>query len=287
MAIAAAQVKELRQRTGSGMMECKKALVQTDGDIEAAIEWMRKNGLAKADKKAGRIAAEGRVAIEISGDKAVLVEINSETDFVANGDVFQNFAADVAKAALVAADMDALNGTIITGGETIDNTRREMISKLGENISVRRFDSVSGPVVGYYAHGAKIGVVVALEGGNVDLAKDVAMHIAAAQPRCVTPDEVAPEVVAKEREILIEQAAQSGKPPEIIEKMIEGRMKKWLAEITLVGQSFIKDPDITVAKLLAKSDAKVLSFVRFEVGEGIEKKQDDFAAEVMAQVRGG
>ncbi len=287
MAIAAAQVKELRERTGSGMMECKKALVQTEGDIEAAIEWMRKNGLAKADKKAGRIAAEGRVAIETSGDKAVLVEINSETDFVANGDVFQNFAAEVAKAALVAADMDSLNATTIAGGETIDNTRREMISKLGENIGVRRFETVSGPVVGSYAHGAKIGVVVAMEGGSSDLAKDVAMHIAAAQPRCVTPEEVDPEVVAKEREILIEQAAQSGKPPEIIEKMIEGRMKKWLAEITLVGQSFIKDPDVTVGKLLGKADAKVLSFVRFEVGEGIEKKQEDFAAEVMAQVRGG
>ena len=289
MAISAAQVKELRERTGSGMMECKKALVKADGDIEAAIEDMRKNGLAKADKKAGRIAAEGRVVININGGKGTIAEVNCETDFVANGDEFKAFAEGVAVAASNAADgdLDAVNNATLANGETVDTVRRGMISKLGENMSVRRFSSIEGPVVGGYSHGVKIGVVVALEGGDETLARDIAMHVAASQPRCVSPDEMPAEEVEKERGILIEQAQQSGKPPEIIEKMIVGRVAKWLGEITLVGQPFVKDPDVKVGKLLEQNNAKVLGFVRYEVGEGIEKKEENFAEEVMAQVRGG
>lgn len=294
MNISASLVKELRERTGSGMMECKKALVETNGDIEAAVELMRKAGLAKADKKAGRIAAEGIIALAISADghTGVLVEVNSETDFVSRGDDFTGFAANVAQRALVGkpASLDELVKLPIekSGGDTIEQTRQQLVAKIGENISVRRFTTLGAPdaTVGSYLHGTRIGVLVELKGGNVDVAKDVAMHIAASRPVCVRPEEVSAETVEKEREIYTAQAAESGKPAEIVKKMVEGRVSKYLKEVSLLGQPFVKDPDTTVEQLLKKNNAQVTRFARFEVGEGIEKKVDNFAEEVMAQVRG-
>ena len=289
--ISASMVKELRERTGAGMMECKKALTESQGDLDLAVENMRKSGLAKADKKAGRVAAEGRIAIEAAEHAVAMVEVNCETDFVANGDEFGGFAAAVAKAVLAGApaDMAALNDTPITGSETVDVARRNLVAKIGENMTVRRFGlyKSKGTVLGSYAHGTRIGVLVELKGGDARLAKDVAMHVAASRPLCVRPSEVSAELLEKEREIIRAQSADSGKPAAIIEKMVEGRLKKFLAEVTLLGQPFVKDPEQTVEKLLAKSGAEVLRFTRFEVGEGIEKKQEDFAAEVMAQARRG
>jgi len=291
MGITAAQVKELRERTGSGMMECKKMLVETGGDIEAAIEMMRKSGMAKADKKAGRVAAEGIIVLRASDDgkSGAIVEVNSETDFVAKGDDFTGFAGEVADIVLASqpADVDALLASAMGEG-TVNETRQALIAKIGENINVRRFASYSSDagVVGGYLHGVRIGVVVEMEGGDAALAKDVAMHIAASRPLAVSAADVSPEVLEKEKAIFSAQAAESGKPAEIIEKMVEGRIRKYLAEITLEGQSFVKDPDTTVGKLLEKSGAKVIRFERLEVGEGIEKKEEDFAAEVMAQVKG-
>ena len=291
MQITAAMVKELRERTGSGMMECKKALQETDGDLETAIENMRKSGLAKADKKAGRTAAEGLVIIALSDDKkeASIVEINCETDFVSGGDDFKAFTSSVANAALKEspADIDALVALTIDGGKTIEETRQAMVAKIGENIQVRRFERVSTDgQFGSYLHGVRMGVLVEMENGNDDLIKDIAMHIAASNPACVDEDQVPAEMLEKEKAILVAQAKESGKPDEIIEKMIVGRIKKYLAEITLVGQPFVKDPDQTVAKLLKSAGATVKSFYRFEVGEGIEKKQENFADEVMAQING-
>jgi elongation factor Ts len=290
MAITASLVKELRERTGSGMMECKKALVETDGDIEAAIEQMRKSGLAKADKKADRVAAEGQVTIALSDDRktAAMVEINSETDFVAKGDDFAGFAQGVAEQILAddPADLEAVNGLEVDG-EAADDRRKALVAKLGENIQIRRFVRIAtSGVIGAYRHGERIGVLVELEGGNEELARDLAMHVAASQPTCVDESQVDEATLEKEREIFRAQAAESGKPPEIVEKMIEGRLRKFLAEITLVGQPFVKDPDQTVGQLLKKEDAKVVRFERMEVGEGIEKEEADFAAEVMAQVKG-
>jgi elongation factor Ts len=293
MSITAAMVKELRQRTGSGMMECKKALVETDGDLEVAIENMRKSGMAKADKKAGRIAAEGIIKVATSGDGTItsVVEINSETDFVSKGDDFIDFASSVANT-LVNNDVsgvDALNGTAVVGESvTVDEKRRALIAKVGENINVRRFQTIktAGTIVGSYMHGIRIGVLVELEGGSVKLAKDIAMHVAAIKPMCISEADVPAEDIEKEKEIFRAQALESGKPPEIVEKMIVGKVKKFLKEVTLIGQPFVKDGDVTVEQLLASNNAKVLSFVRFEVGEGIEKKEEDFASEVMAQVRG-
>ena len=293
MAITAALVKELRERTGSGMMECKKTLVETNGDIEAAIELMRKKGMAKADKKADRIAAEGvtMVARSDDGKKAVVVEINCETDFVAKGDDFQAFAKLVTERAL-AVNADSaetlLAATSQEGGSaTIEDSRKELIAKIGENITVRRAALVEASgVVGAYLHGSRIGVLVALEGGNEELARDIAMHVAANNPACISEQDVAPELIEKEKEIFSAQAAESGKPAEIIEKMVVGRIAKFLKEITLVGQPFVKDPDQTVEKLLASNGAKVESFVRIEVGEGIEKKEENFVEEVMAQAKG-
>jgi elongation factor Ts len=290
MQITAAMVKELRERTGSGMMECKKALTETDGDIDAAIENMRKSGLAKADKKAGRVAAEGRIAIKISDDgkAAVIAEVNCETDFVSGGDDFLAFVNEVAAAALAnkPESVAALVELAIDGGQTIEEKRKEMVSKIGENIQVRRFEimQLDAGKFGSYLHGTRIGVLLGMENGNDDLIKDVAMHIAASKPTCVTEDQVPAELLAKEREILIAQAQDSGKPQEIIEKMVDGRIRKYLAEITLVGQPFVKDPDKTVGALLKEEGAEVTGFVRYEVGEGIEKKQENFADEVMAQV---
>lgn len=291
MAITAALVKQLRERTGSGMMECKKALVEADGDIDVAIENMRKSGLAKADKKAGRVAAEGQIAIAVSddGSQAAMVEVNSETDFVSKGDDFSQFAQGLAQKVLQESpdDVDALNATDLDG-QSVEETRKALVAKLGENIQVRRFVRMaSSGVVGSYRHGERIGVLVELEGGDADLARDLAMHIAASRPECVSEDDVDPTLVEKEREIFRAQAAESGKPPEIVEKMIEGRIRKFLGEITLVGQPFVKDPDQTVGKLLEAKGAKVNQFARMEVGEGIEKEEADFAAEVMAQVKGG
>jgi len=290
MQITAAMVKELRERTGSGMMECKKALQEVDGDIDAAIENMRKSGLAKADKKAGRIAAEGRIAINISDDgkTAVISEVNCETDFVSGGDDFLGFANQVAAVALEnrPESIEALVELAIDGSQSIEEKRKEMVSKIGENIQVRRFEimSLEAGAFGSYLHGTRIGVLLGMENGNDELIKDVAMHIAASKPSCVTEDQVPADVLAKEREILIAQAQDSGKPQDIIEKMVDGRIRKYLAEITLVGQPFVKDPDKTVGALLKDEGASVTDFVRYEVGEGIEKKQENFADEVMAQV---
>ncbi len=291
MAITASQVKELRQRTGAGMMECKKALVECDGDIEAAIDHMRKTGLAKADKKASRVAAEGTVTIKVSADakKIAILEVNSETDFVSGGEDFNNFANEVCDIILAQApaDVDALMALNMANGETVDTACRTLVAKIGEKISVRRFSlNTTEGTFSSYSHGVRIGVIVEMNGGDDALGKDVAMHIAATNPVCVSEEQVPAENLAKEKEIFIGQAKESGKPDNIIEKMIEGRMKKYLKEITLVGQPFVKDPDMTVEKLLSSNNASVASFCRYEVGEGIEKAEDNFAEEVMAQVRG-
>ncbi|HEC16248.1 MAG TPA: elongation factor Ts [Sedimenticola sp.] len=294
MAITASLVKELRERTGSGMMECKKALVETGGDIEAAIELMRKSGQAKAAKKAGRTAAEGLIVIKTSADgkRAAMVEVNCETDFVAKDDNFTSFADAVAERALDggAADVDALlNGPLHEGEETTINTAREaLVAKIGENMNVRRFvrfESQNG-FIASYSHGARIGVLVEMEGGDETLGKDIAMHVAASNPTCVAAEDVPADLLEKEREIFRAQALESGKPENIVDKIVDGRVRKYLSEITLLGQAFVKDPDITVGKLLDGAGARVVRFQRFEVGEGIEKKTENFAEEVMAQVRG-
>jgi elongation factor Ts len=286
MSVTASLVKELRERTGAGMMECKKALVETGGDIEAAAEHLRTTGQAQAEKKAGRIAAEGRVEIATdSAGKAVLLEVNCETDFVAKDDNFLNFATNAADLTLSsgAADVDAL---LAADGGSLEEARKALIVKIGENIAVRRFEllDVQGGL-GQYTHGTRIGVIVDVQGGDEELRKDVAMHIAAAAPLCISEADVPAEQLERERRILTEQSEQEGKPPEIVAKMVEGRLRKFLGEVTLLGQPFVKDPDITVGKLLSQNGASVLSFARIEVGEGIEKKQEDFAAEVEAQVR--
>lgn len=289
--ISASLVKELRERTGSGMMECKRALVETQGDIEAAIEYMRKNGMAKADKKAGRVAAEGQIGVGIADDgrTASMVEVNSETDFVAKNPDFAGFVQTLADQVLQGdpADLAALLAMTVDG-QTIEDKRKALVSKLGENIQIRRFERYNTPgVIGAYRHGERIGVLVELvDGGDIELARDIAMHVAASRPICVNETDVDAELIAKEREIFIAQAADSGKPPEIIEKMVEGRIRKFLSEIALVGQPFVKDPDATVGKLLKNKGASCVRFARLEVGEGIEKETGDFAAEVMAQVKG-
>jgi len=291
MNITADAVKQLRERTGAGMMECKKALVETKGDLDAAAELMRKQGLAKADKKATRVAAEGVVAVARAGDSqaAALVEVNCETDFVAREQDFRAFAQAVAECALARkpADLAALGEAPLASGESVEERRRNLIAKIGENISVRRFAVLSSPeFLGAYVHGTRIGALVAIEGGTASLAYDLAMHVAASNPKYVSSAQVPAEVVAKERDILTSQAQSEGKPPEIVAKMVEGRLRKVLAEITFTGQPFVKDPDVTVEKLLKGAGARVVAFERFEVGAGIEKKPDDFVAEVMAQVKG-
>ena len=287
MAITASMVKELRERTGAGMMECKKALVEADGDLDAAAEALRKAGAAKADKKAGRVAADGRVVIKADGNKAVIVEVNSETDFVAKDENFAAFAEAVADVVLATGETDPGNlaGQDIGDGRTVETARTELIQKVGENISVRRAEVAEsdGPI-GYYTHGARIGAVVTLEGGSEELARDIAMHVAAINPVCIDETGVPAETLETEKRIFTEQAQASGKPAEIIEKMVTGRVAKFLKEITLVGQPFVKDPDTTVGKLLKGADAKATAFVRFEVGEGIEKKEENFADEVMKQI---
>ncbi|HSG12192.1 MAG TPA: translation elongation factor Ts [Gammaproteobacteria bacterium] len=296
MAITAAQVKELRERTGSGMMECKKALTDADGDLDVAIEALRKAGMAKADKKASRIAAEGLVVIEMSDDNktAAVVEVNCETDFVAKKDDFQAFASSIAKRVLAdnPADIDALLAMPLNDGDatTIEDARKALIATIGENITVRRFMRIeTSGLLAAYAHGVRIGVLVELDGGDANLGKDLAMHIAAHDPRpvCVSEDQVPAELIEGERNIFTAQARESGKPDNIIEKMIEGRIRKYLGEITLLGQSFVKNPDLTVGQLLEQAGARVSRFERIELGEGIEKKSENFADEVMAQVKGG
>lgn len=293
MAITAALVKELRERTGSGMMECKKALVEANGDIDAAIEAMRKAGLAKADKKADRVAAEGVIAIESNADNsaAVMLEVNSETDFVAKADDFVNFVAQLAKTVLAAkpADLAALLALPLnSNGDTVDSVRQSLIAKIGENIQVRRFVLLEADngIIGTYRHGDRIGTMVKLTGADLDLARDLAMHVAASRPQAVSADQISEDLLAKERDIVATQARDSGKSEDIVEKMIEGRMSKFVNEISLLGQAFVKDPDITVEKLVKQANATVESFECFEVGEGIEKKVDNFAEEVMAQARG-
>jgi elongation factor Ts len=292
MAITAEMVKELRERTGAGMMECKKALTETNGDLDAAVDVLRKSGVAKAEKRAGKAASEGLVIIKTSADgKTVgIVEVNSETDFVSKGDDFQNFAEAVAKRIMTAkpANRDALLQQKLTdaGSDTIEAAIKNLTAKIGEKIDVRRFTIVHAKgTVGSYMHGNRIGVVVDIEGGDDELRKDIAMHIAASRPLCVDESQVAPEIIAKEKEIYTAQAADSGKPADIIEKMVMGRVKKYLKEVTLLGQPFVKNPEQTVEQLLKAAKAKVHSFMRYEVGEGIEKKTEDFAAEVMAQVK--
>jgi elongation factor Ts len=289
--ITADAVKQLRERTGAGMMECKKALVETKGDLDAAAELMRRQGLAKADKRAARVAAEGVVVIAKSADArtAALVEVNCETDFVAREQEFRAFAQAVAECALAAkpASLTALNEAKLPSGESVDERRRGLVAKIGENISVRRFALLSAAEhLGAYVHGTRIGALVAVKGGAASLAYDLAMHVAASNPRYLSAAQVPAEVVAKEREILTEQARGEGKPPEIVAKMVEGRLRKALSEITLTGQPFVKDPDVTIEKLLKGARAEVVAFERFEVGAGIEKKSDDFVADVMAQVKG-
>ncbi|MBK1692310.1 translation elongation factor Ts [Ectothiorhodospira mobilis] len=291
MQISASMVKELREITGAGMMECKKALTAAGGDMDAAIEQMRKSGAAKAVKKADRVAAEGRIVVSASGDghRAAIVEVNCETDFVAKDEHFQAFSQQVADQVLAhePADVDALMA--LSGEEgTLEETRAALVAKIGENVQVRRFELVGGAdsVLGHYLHGARIGVVVELEGGDESLARDLAMHIAASHPVCVDESQVPQELLEKEKAIFRSQAEESGKPAEIIEKMISGRIKKYLSEITLVGQPFVKDPDQAVGKLLEQAGARVRRFIRYEVGEGIEKKSENFAEEVMAQAKG-
>ena len=291
MAITASMVKELRERTGAGMMECKKMLTETNGDMEAAIDTMRKSGAAKADKKAGRIAAEGKVVITVSDDgkEASIIEVNCETDFVAKDENFVGFVTAAGASVLSdkPADVAALSALPLDSGETVEETRANLVAKIGENMQVRRFELLSSEgQVCAYNHGVRIGVAVAITGGDEALGKDVAMHIAASRPTCISEDQVPAELLEKEKEILVAQAQDSGKPMEIIEKMVEGRMRKFLSEITLVGQPFVKDPDQTVGQLLKAAGAEVTAYTRYEVGEGIEKKEEDFAAEVMAQVKG-
>ncbi|AWL12611.1 Elongation factor Ts [Saliniradius amylolyticus] len=285
MAVTAALVKELRERTGAGMLDCKKALVETNGDIDQAIENMRKSGQAKAAKKSGRITAEGVILTKVEGGQAVMVELNCETDFVARDDSFLKFGDQIVELVMSQkpADVEALNALELNGS-TVEKTREELIAKIGENISVRRFTIVEGDNLGAYTHGSRIGVLTVLKGGDDELAKDVAMHVAASQPQFVKPEQVPAEVVEKEKAIQIDIAMQSGKPAEIAEKMVAGRMKKFTGEISLTGQPFVKDPSMSVGELLKSKDADVENFIRYEVGEGMEKKDEDFAAEVQAQM---
>ncbi len=281
-------VKELRERTGAGMMECKKALTEAGGDMDAAIEAMRVAGLAKADRKSGNTAAEGMVSIALNDarDRFALVEVNSQTDFAAKAEDFTNFVNKVTAAVL--ADQPADVDAIVIDGAPVEEVRKNLVAKIGENIQVRRIasgDSTEGHYSQYSHGGGRIGVVVEMVGGDEALARDVAMHIAASSPICVNEDEVPADVLEKEKAVFTATAAESGKPPEIIEKMIGGRIRKYLGEITLVGQPFVRNPDQSVGALLKEHGAEVRAFHRFEVGEGIEKKEENFADEVMAQVR--
>jgi len=291
MTITAALVKELRERTGAGMMDCKKALVETNADLEAAIDLMRASGAAKAAKKAGRVASEGLVNVSISDDNkhAAILEVNSETDFVTKGSAFIDFVEALGALALKnkPESVESFLRQQLDSGETVDEAREGIIAKIGENISVRRVQIVStdSGVLGAYKHGDRIAVLAVLSSEDAELAKDVAMHIAASRPECVSEDQLSSDLLEREKAIFIEQAKESGKPDNIIEKMIVGRMKKFVNEVTLYGQAFVKDPEMTVGDLVKSKNSEVLSFVRYEVGEGIEKKEDNFVEEVMAQAQ--
>lgn len=290
--ISATLVRELRERTSAGMMECKRALEATGGDMERAVEELRKSGRAKADKKSGRVAAEGVVAIAETGQHAVMIEINSETDFVARDANFTAFVKSVVDTALNASvhDVSDLSGLTLAGGTaTVEDARLALVAKVGENVQIRRMvaSGASAACVGIYLHSNRIGVIVELDVDNKELARDIAMHIAASRPVVISPENVSQDLIAKEKEIFMAQAATSGKPQEIIEKMVVGRLKKFLDEVSLVGQPFVKDPEVTIGSLLAKHRAKVLAFHRYEVGEGIEKVIEDFKESVMSQVQGG
>lgn len=294
MAITAQMVKQLREHTGAGMMECKKALQEADGNMDAAIEILRKRGLAKADRKAGRLAAEGVIVITLNDDhtQGAMVEVNCETDFVAADHHFKAFTQGVVQRVLACdpADFEALLGLPLAGGsgDTVESAQKSLVAKLGENIQIRRFIRLQtkAGLISSYLHGSRIGVLLEIEGSDAVLARDVCMHIAASRPLCLGKDDVPADLVEKEREILAAQAQDSGKPAEIVDKMVEGRLRKWLGEVTLLGQPFVKDPEQSVGTLLDRADARVLRFVRYEVGEGIEKKRANFAEEVAAQVKG-
>ncbi|KGM52360.1 elongation factor Ts [Lysobacter concretionis Ko07 = DSM 16239] len=282
--ITASLVKELRERTGAGMMECKKALVENNGDVQVAAEWLRKQGLAKADKKADRVAAEGRVVSAQTDGKAVLVEINSETDFVAKDSNFLAFTDAVGEAALQAADIETLKNTKLASGETVEEARAAVIAKVGENVQVRRMARIdSANTVSAYVHGGRIGVLVELTGGNPELARGLAMHIAAMNPPYISPAHVPADFVAKEKEIALAQVKDTGKPADILEKMISGKVAKTVNELCLTGQPYVLDTNQSVEQMLKSAGAEVISFVRIAVGEGIEKQTDDFASEVMKQ----
>ena len=291
MAITAAMVKDLRDTTGAGMMDAKKALTETDGDMDAAVDWLRTKGLAKAAKKSGRTAAEGLVAVAVKEGRGVAIELNSETDFVAKNADFQKMVGSIANAALGAKDLDALKATEING-KTVETTVTDAIAVIGENMALRRMATVEGEIVVAYVHNAatdgmgKIGVLVALKGADNGIGKQIAMHVAAANPASLSEKDLDPSVVEREKAVLTEQARESGKPEAVIEKMIEGRMKKFMAEVTLMGQQFVINPDVTVADAAKEAGVEVVGFVRMEVGEGIEKKVEDFAAEVAKTARG-
>ena len=291
MAITAAQVKELRELSGAGMMDAKKALVENDGDMEAAIDWLRTKGLAKAAKKSGRTAAEGLVAVAVDGGTGVAVEVNSETDFVAKNSEFQTMVKGIAEAALKVDDVDALAAADL-GGKSVADTLTDKIATIGENMTLRRMAKVQGDTIATYIHNAagtdmgKIGVVVALKGTDEAFGKQVAMHIAAANPASLSEADLDPAVVEKEKQVQIDIARESGKPEAVIEKMIEGRMKKFMAEVTLLGQQFVVNPDLTVAKAAEEAGVEITGFIRLEVGEGIEKVEEDFAAEVAKAAQG-
>lgn len=292
MSITAAMVKDLRERTGAGMMECKKALAETNGDMEAAIDLMRKSGALKAEKKSGRIAAEGRVVIKLSADQkqASLVEVNSETDFVAKDSNFVGFAESVAEAVLASGvtDVAALANVQLASGQTVEETRAALVAKIGENIQVRRaqiIEAGEGAIATYIHSNNKIGVALVYTGSDAEMGKDLAMHVAANNPAGLDESSIPAERVARERDVQLDIVMQTGKPREIAEKMLEGKMRKFLAELTLLGQAFVKDPSVTVAQLLKNKGASVTTFTRMEAGEGIEKKQENFAEEVAAQAR--
>ena len=291
MAITASMVKELRESTGAGMMDAKKALTETDGDMDAAVDWLRTKGLAKAAKKSGRTAAEGLVAVAVSGGTGVAVEVNSETDFVAKNEQFQKMVAAIANTALGADGVDGLLGMDVDG-KSVADTVTSAIATIGENMTLRRMAKIEGDTVVTYVHNAaadgmgKIGVLVAMTGGDEGFGRQVAMHIAAATPAALSEDELDPALVEKEKQVQMDIARESGKPEQVIEKMIEGRMKKWLAENTLLGQAFVINPDLTVEKAAEEAGVKITGFVRLAVGEGIQKEEEDFAAEVAKTLNG-
>jgi len=291
MAITALMVKDLREKSGAGMMDAKKALIETDGDMEAAIDWLRTKGLAKAAKKSGRTAAEGLVAVQVEGGRGVVVEVNSETDFVAKNSDFQQMVGSFATAALSVSDVEQLAAADV-GGKTVADTLTDKIATIGENMALRRMGVLEGTQVVSYVHNAatagmgKIGVLVALSAENEAFGRQVAMHIAAANPQSLCADDLDPAVVEREKNVLTEQARESGKPEQVIEKMIVGRMKKFLAEVTLLGQAFVINPDLSVEAAAKEAGVEILAFLRFEVGEGIEKKSEDFAAEVAKAAQG-